>query len=319
MEKSDNLYFLGVDTSNYTTSLAVVECLSDGQIVSHTSVRKLLSVGDGERGLRQSEAHFQHTKQIPELAKELFAKTGNIKISAVACSDKPRNAEGSYMPCFLAGVSAASLAADALGVPLYRFSHQCMHIASALYITESYDLFDKPHLAYHVSGGTTELVHVTKNGSGFDCKIIGGTLDISAGQLIDRVGVLLGIPFPCGAELERIASDKEQKVKTCTNGTQMNLSGAENILATIIKSGASSADVARCAIDMVKHSLYKTAKAATEIYKDEPVVFVGGVSGNNIIKDYISNRMNAVFACGGLSSDNAVGTAVLAARAYFAR
>ncbi len=319
MASSDNKLFLGVDTSNYTTSLALVECDGGGRILSHKSERRILSVVAGMKGLRQSDAHFNHTKNLPELAERLFSGVKDGSICAVACSDKPRNAEGSYMPCFLAGVSAASLTAASLGVPLYKFSHQCMHVASALYSAKREDLFDKPHLAYHVSGGTTELLRVSPADGGFSCEIIGRTLDISAGQLIDRVGVMLGLKFPCGAELEALAGETKLKPRICVKGTDMNLSGAENKCAEMLECGVPREEIAAFALEFVKLSLLGTVQNALELYPGLPVVFAGGVSGNKRIKECINESIGAVFAEPSLSSDNAVGTAILASRRYFGR
>lgn len=320
MASSDNKLFLGVDTSNYTTSLALVECDVAGNILSYKSERRILSVEAGMKGLRQSDAHFNHTKNLPELSERLFDGKCEGDIFAVGCSDKPRNQEGSYMPCFLAGISAASLTAATLGVPLFRFSHQCMHIAAALYSCKREDLFEKEHLAFHVSGGTTELLKVSPDKEGgFSCEIIGKTLDISAGQLIDRVGVMLGLSFPCGAELEKLATETKKRPKICVKGTDMNLSGAENKCAEMMAAGIAKEEIASYALEFVKLSLFETAKNASLLYPDLPVVFAGGVSENKRIKEYIKESIDAEFADLGLSSDNAVGTAILASRKFFGR
>ena len=109
---------LGLDTSNYTTSLAVF----DGR--EGINVGKLLAVRPGELGLRQSEALFQHIRQLPQLMREL-EQSGQLKnIIAVGASTRPRAVEGSYMPCFLAGASQGEGLASALGVPFYENSHQ---------------------------------------------------------------------------------------------------------------------------------------------------------------------------------------------------
>lgn len=315
------MLFLGIDTSNYTTSLSLVQTDENGNITSVISKRKILDVKEGELGLRQSEAHFIHTKQIPELSLQLFSDyrmtNGRAPcVTAIGCSDKPRNKEGSYMPCFIAGKSAASLCADALGVPLYFFSHQCMHIASALYSCQRLDLFSKEHLAYHISGGTTELLHVTPDENGFCCEIIGKTLDISAGQLIDRCGVMLGLKFPCGAELERIADGNDVKAKVSVKGCDMNLSGCENICKEMKRQGKADDVIAGYAINTVARSIYLTTKNALDIYPSLPVVFAGGVSSDGIIREYLSKRIDCEFASVELSSDNAVGTAILAQRKY---
>ena len=110
---------LGIDTSNYTTSLALVD---HRKIISDK--RKLLTVKEGERGLRQQEALFQHVSDLPVLFSELMEDIGDRKIEAVACSVRPRPVDGSYMPVFMAGKSFAEVIASALKIPVYEFSHQ---------------------------------------------------------------------------------------------------------------------------------------------------------------------------------------------------
>ena len=196
---------LGIDTSNYTTSLALVS--DDGFV----QTRRILEVKKGECGLRQSDALFLHTVDLPELFPAVFAEYRerfgvDAKVDAVAYSAYPRDVAGSYMPCFLAGQSAASAVASALGVPLMRFSHQAGHIMAALKTCGAEEKMGEEFFALHLSGGTTELVHAKKDDEiGFSAEIVGDTADISAGQLVDRAGVMLGLKFPCGGELEKLA------------------------------------------------------------------------------------------------------------------
>ena len=177
---------LGFDTSNYTTSVAI----SDG--VGGKNCSRLLDVRPGELGLRQSDALFAHVKRLPELARTLFAEYPGAEITAIGASTRPRAVEGSYMPCFLAGQSTAETMAAALGVPFHAVSHQQGHVAAALWSAGRMELMDVPHLAWHLSGGTTELLLITPEGKNVCAEKLGGTSDISAGQLIDRTGKLLG-------------------------------------------------------------------------------------------------------------------------------
>lgn len=296
---------LGIDTSNYTTSLA----LADGDSFRH--VRRLLEVGKGERGLRQSNALFLHTKNLPSL----FEKLGDLPhIDAVAVSDRPRDEEGSYMPCFLAGVSAASAAASAAGVPLFTFSHQAGHIMAAAKTCENPKISDSPLLCFHVSGGTTELVFaVPDSEKGFKVKIVGGTADISAGQLIDRAGVMLGLDFPCGGELERLAANESEKhVKISKRGALCNYSGAENVAAKMYSDGASPSEISRFVLDFCAESIIASVTDARKEYSSLPVLFAGGVMRNGIIREKIKKEIDgAYFGSVELSSDNAVGIAWL--------
>ena len=181
---------IGIDTSNYTTSIA---CF-DG--VGGENCSKLLPVKQGELGLRQSDAVFAHIKSLPELSGRLFSHVRETEITAVGVSTRPRAVEGSYMPCFMVGYSHAKMLAELLKVPLVEVSHQQGHVAASLWSADRMELMDQPHLAWHLSGGTTELLLVEPEGKNVRCTKIGGTTDISAGQLIDRTGQLLNLPFP---------------------------------------------------------------------------------------------------------------------------
>ena len=215
---------LAFDTSNYTTSVASF----DG--TAGHNISRLLDVEQGALGLRQSDALFAHVKRLPELADRLFSDIGtDAGFEAVGVSTRPRAVEGSYMPCFLAGESQARVLGAALGVPVLPFSHQQGHIAASLWGSGHMELMDEPHLAWHLSGGTTELLRVTpeKKGS-VHAEKIGGTTDISAGQLIDRTGKLLGLPFPSGKHIDalsRSAQDR-QVFRVKVQGTTFSLSAS---------------------------------------------------------------------------------------------
>ena len=297
---------LGIDTSNYTTSVALADD------AGFREERKLLAVGKGECGLRQSNALFLHTVNLPELMRAL-APMG--KIDAVAYSAYPRDVEGSYMPCFLAGASAAETAAAVLGVPLYRFSHQAGHLMAAVKTCGNEAIGRGEFLAFHASGGTTELLHVRPDEEiGFSAEIVGRTLDLSAGQLIDRVGVMLGLSFPCGGELEKLAAGaaRAPKVHIRLNGMDCNLSGAENMAKKMLSDGAGAAQTARFAIEFAGRTILAMSEAARERYPALPIVYAGGVMRNGIIKEMLSAALSDVwFAETALSSDNAVGTAYL--------
>lgn len=300
---------LGIDTSNYTTSAAIVS--DEG----YRHAREILDVAEGERGLRQSDALFLHTKNLPRMIEKL----GKTEICAVAYSSRPRAVEGSYMPCFLAGEAVARSIAATLGVPVYAFSHQAGHIEAAVR-TCGGDVGDE-FLAFHLSGGTTELLLARADKKeGWVCDIVGRTLDISAGQLIDRVGVMLGLKFPCGGELERLAlscDEKIPKINIKLSGACCNLSGYENKISGLIKNGASAGYTAKYTLDTVGRTVCKMVGAAREEYRTLPVLLAGGVMRNSIIRKMISNSFdNVYFAATELSSDNAVGTAYLGMKKY---
>lgn len=303
------MIYLGIDTSNYTTSVAAV---TDSGFVSK---RKLLPVKAGERGLRQSDGVFHHMKILPELFRSLVAEIDPREISAVGVSVKPRNVEGSYMPVFLAGQGYANVIADTLGVPIFEFSHQDGHIMAGIFSGGCYELLENEFLSVHLSGGTTEILRTRYTGGAFENEIIGGTRDISAGQLIDRVGVALGMSFPAGKEMEKLASAAVSGVKlpVSTDGAYMNFSGTETKAAGLIKDG-NAAEIALGTLIAVKNTLVKTLNTAIENTGVKKALVVGGVASNGLIRAGLENEINGgvYFASAELSSDNAVGIAALA-------
>lgn len=298
-------YFLGIDTSNYTTSCAIYD--SDTDSVIHR--KKLLPVKDGELGLRQSDAVFHHTVQLPELMKDLFDGF-NGEISAVGVSDAPVRAQGSYMPCFLTGVCAAESIAAATGKPLFRFSHQQGHIMAALYSSGRRELYGREFLAFHVSGGTTQALLVK---GGLDAQLIATSLDLKAGQAVDRVGVMLGYPFPAGKYVDRLAqeSDKRYKINIKLKDGNCCLSGVENKCRAMLEKGEKPEDICRFCIDYIMTALEKMAVFAREKYGDLPMIFSGGVMSNRIIREEFEKNFGAGFAAPEFSADNAAGIALL--------
>ena len=282
---------LGFDTSNYTTSVAI----SDG--VGGKNCSRLLDVRPGELGLRQSDALFAHVKRLPELARALFAEYPGAEITAIGASTRPRAVEGSYMPCFLAGQSTAETMAAALGVPFHAVSHQQGHVAAALWSAGRMELMDVPHLAWHLSGGTTELLLITPEGKNVHAEKLGGTSDISAGQLIDRTGKLLGLQFPAGKALDALSreSDAKEDFRVKVNGLTFSFSGLQNKVEGYHAAG------------------HGAAEAARKAYPGLPVVFSGGVASNAMLREACAGT-DAVFAQPQFSTDNAMGVAILTAR-----
>lgn len=317
----DNSLILGIDTSNYTTSLAI--CRLDGEVILNQ--KKLLPVGEGERGLRQSDALFAHTKNLPLISEALrsFLDSGyrDSRIVAIGYSATPRDVEDSYMPCFLSGVATAQMLGAALGCPTYRFSHQSGHIMAALYSAKMTELIDKKErfAAFHVSGGTTEILLVTPTQNGFSVDMIGGTADINAGQAIDRTGVLMGMRFPCGREMEELISVKDMpraKTRISVKGLRCNLSGLENLADKLYRESGDSAIVSAYCFDFVADTLSALTKNLREEYPDIPIIYAGGVMSNKRIGARLAKFENTYFSSPEFSSDNAAGVALLCRKKY---
>ena len=302
------MYAIGFDTSNYTTSIA---CFNG---VDGTNCSSLLPVKAGQLGLRQSDAVFAHTKSLPELSGRLFSNTNIKGIGVIGVSTRPRAVEGSYMPCFMVGYSHAKLLSDTLSVPLVEVSHQQGHVAACLWSAGRMDLLDKPHLAWHLSGGTTELLLVEPEDKNVKCTRIGGTTDISAGQLIDRTGQMLGLPFPAGKHLDALSGESQgvQYFRVKCNGLTFSLSGVENKVQQFAKDN-SPCDTAAFALSTIAHTVLTISKQALTEYPDLEVVFSGGVASNSMLRKVLA-PLNPVFAQPQFSTDNAMGVAILAHR-----
>ena len=276
--------FLGIDTSNYTTSISL--CDHQGKIIAN--IKRILDVKNGECGLRQSDAVFAHIKNLPDLSLQLGEAMGENHISAVGVSTQPRDIEGSYMPCFLAGKAVAHSIAATHSVPIYEFSHQSGHIMAALYSSNSMEnLINKDFIAFHVSGGTTEALYVSPNHSSFNVKIIADTADISAGQAIDRAGVMMGLKFPCGRELEALAKEYDgiiPHIKISVKNGRCNFSGLENMAQKLYLETNNKHLVSAFVLSFVSKTLTKLTMDIREKYPNIPILYAGGVMSNLFLK-----------------------------------
>ena len=306
---SIGIYF-GIDTSNYTTSAAAVTVA--GEVFC---AKRLLSVPQGSRGMRQSDALFCHTRDLSEIVEEVLGqvreKYGSFTLLGVGVSDKPRPVEGSYMPCFLAGVNAAKTAAALAGVPLRLFSHQEGHIEAARFgAAENGRSFeDKEFYAFHLSGGTTEFLRVRENENGYSAEILAEALDLTCGQLIDRCGVKLGLGFPAGKELEKLAekSDQHYRIAIPKKDGGINLSGFENKFDGMLSRGEAPEDLARFVFDVAEAAI----PALLEFGKEKgAVLFSGGVTSSHLLKEALAAE-NHFFAPPAYTADNAIGIALL--------
>ena len=301
---------IGIDTSNYTTSIAYF----DG--IGGENCSRLLPVKQGELGLRQSDAVFAHIKSLPELSGRLFSHVRKEDITAIGVSTRPRAVDGSYMPCFMVGCSHAKMLSDAFGVPLVEVSHQQGHVAASLWSAGHLELMDAPHLAWHLSGGTTELLLVEPEGKNVRCTKIGGTTDISAGQLIDRTAQMLQLPFPGGKHMDALSKEaamKETFKVKCAN-MEFSLSGVQNKVQQFHAVHGEPAETAAYALRCVAKAVYLASEQALKAHPGLRIVFSGGVASNSMLREVIK-PLNPIFSQPEFSTDNAMGVAVLAHRA----
>lgn len=310
-----NLCFIGIDTSNYTTSCAA--CDESGNVFAN--IRVPLPVAKGERGLRQSDAVFAHVKNLPSAMEGLREAIRGRTVAAVGVSDRPRRCEGSYMPCFLSGVAAAQSIAAATDAPLYRFAHQEGHIMAALYSAGKTDLTERKFLAFHVSGGTTEVLHVKPAELGFSVSLLGGSADLHAGQAIDRIGVRMGLKFPCGKELERLAATftgKLPPVRVSVKGVECHLSGLENLAVNLLEKTGDRALVCAFVLEFLAKTLEKMTAGVEVLCPGLPIVYAGGVMSNAFLQARLGKRKESYFAKPEFSADNAAGISLLCRKSF---
>lgn len=321
--------FLGFDTSNYTTSAAVTVIDEAGRPNVVANIKRPLPVSEGARGLRQSDAVFAHVKNLPDVIAEVrrVIADQSLSVAAVGYSATPRDAEGSYMPCFLSGRVAAEAFSAGADVPIYGFSHQGGHIMAALYSSGA--LFEDgfmtaPFLAFHVSGGTTEAVIATPRDGGFDVALVGYGADLHAGQVIDRAGVMMGLSFPCGREMEALATEYMKKepvkgLKICVQDGICHLSGLENQAADLWRKTSDAGQVSAYVLSFIGKTLRRmTDQIQEKLDAPLPVVYGGGVMSNKLIRPVLTSKApwKCYFAEPAFSADNAAGISVLCAKSY---
>lgn len=301
---------LGLDTSCYATSCALLSL--EGKILA--DVRLKLEVKAGERGLRQSEAVFQHIRKLPEALTTAFGEAPEASLAAVCASAKPVEAPDSYMPVFQAGLSMARALAASHQVPCFETTHQAGHLAAArIGVSE----IPEEHMAIHLSGGTTEILHVTAEGA----RSLGKTRDISAGQLLDRVGVRLGYSFPAGRRMDELARGHRpaQRYPAAVSGTTVSFSGAEAAVLRDIEAGEySEGQIASELFDLIARSLLRMTEAAAAESGARQVLVTGGVAASETLRENLANRMSkrlpwikTDFSLPARAGDNAVGVAFI--------
>lgn len=299
------MIFLGIDTSCYTTSMAAID--ENGNILFDHRIP--LVVPQGKKGLRQSDMVFAHLKNIDGVS----AYVGGL--TAVGASVKPRPAEHSYMPVFTVSEKFGRSLALLSGADFFALTHQHGHIGAALIGNE----VNGETLALHVSGGTTEILTCTVDrGIVKNIETIGGTLDISAGQLIDRLAQCMGMPFPGGASIEAAAIEGTPfSVKTCVKGMNANFSGIETCLVRKINV-EQNCDIAATALKAIAISLKKMIASAAEQTGIKQILLMGGVMRNGYIRRYLKEniQIETIFSQINYSSDNACGIAMQARNLY---
>ena len=208
-----------------------------------------------------------------------------------------------------------------LGVPCFASNHQRGHLEAAMV-----DSGAEPGalLALHLSGGTTELLAY----DGERITLLGGSLDLHAGQLVDRVGVALGLPFPAGPHLEELAvrgtSQARIPVSMEQGGLYCHLSGAETQLQRWITAGEMPAEhIAREAYDLLARTVARLLDGACRRTGARQALVVGGVASSALLRRLVGDRLSrlrspvrVLYGQAQYSADNAAGVASIGMRRY---
>lgn len=309
---------MGIDTSNYTTSVAVLN--QKGDLIAEA--RRLLPVSKGERGLRQSEAVFKHVEQFPEVIEELKIKKLKEQLSKIVVSTSPRQTEESYMPVFRVGQGQGRSMAQVLGIPLQEVSHQAGHLQAGIWSAKQLEA--KEFLALHISGGTTEVMRVVSKNATFKIRRLGAAVDLHAGQFIDRVGVELGLDFPAGPQLEELAKGGEKGaviIPSAVEEYDISFSGPNSAAMRAISAGEKPEDIALAVQSCIAKTLEKVLRLAVDEQGLSKILVVGGVASNLYLRQRLKDKLEhpavggeLFFAAPEFSSDNAVGVAALGLR-----
>ncbi len=297
---------LGIDTSNYATSLSVVDN-ENHKVLLHKKI--FLPVKKGEMGLRQQEAVFNHIKSLTDIIKENM-DFNFFDIKGIGVTTKPKNEENSYMPCFLVGKMAAYAISLTNNIPVTELSHQECHIQSCLFSLNDNRFKNEKFIMLHISGGTTDILLIENEKI---IKTIGTSNDLYAGQAIDRLGVKLGFEFPAGKYVSKLASEcnEDIKVKVSVKGYNCNLSGLENQCDKMINDNIDKSYIAKYNLSFIAKSLTLILNNVRNDYGNLNIVAAGGVMSSNVIRQIMQKELNDIYFCEEyLSGDNAVGAAV---------
>lgn len=311
-----NLY-LGIDTSCYTTSVALLD--EEGALVGEA--RRILDVRPGRCGLQQSEMVFQHTRNLPNLVEDAFSQVqGCYVLASVGVSGYPRPLEGSYMPAFLAGMSVARSLSTVTGARLHVISHQENHLEAGIWSAKGPEA--ERFLLLHASGGTTDMLLAEKQEDGrYALTQVGGSMDLHAGQFVDRVGVALGLQFPTGPVLEALAATAEERVElpVSVRKLDVSLSGPATAALRKLEAGCDAASLALGVEYALAETFARMLRNGAKQYAVQDVLLVGGVASNSYIRRHVEeklgkHRVRLWVPEGRFSCDNATGCAAFAWR-----
>lgn len=281
---------LGIETSCDETAAAIVK---NGREILSNVVASQVESHKRFGGVVPEIASRHHVEQMTIVMEEAFkqAKVGWEDIDAVAVTEGP-----GLVGALLIGVSAAKASAFAKRKPLIGVHH----IAGHIYANRFEQEFAFPLLALIVSGGHTELILMRNHGQ---FELIGETLDDAAGEAYDKVARMLGLPYPGGPEIDRLAKEGEETIDfprawLGEDSYDFSFSGLKSAVINKIHNAKQRGetlkkeDVAASFQASVVEVLTKKTFRAAKAFNVKQVIVAGGVAANQGLR----NHMKQVFA-----------------------
>lgn len=307
-----DILILGIESSCDETSVAVVK---NGREVLSNIISSQVPIHEKFGGVVPEIASRNHVEAISNVTKKALKEANvNLKdIDAIACTYGP-----GLVGALLVGVSYAKALSYASGIPLVGTNHIEGHIA-ANYI--SHKELKPPFLALIVSGGHTHLVHI-KDYKEFE--ILGKTRDDAIGEAFDKVARVIGLGYPGGPKIDKLAKEGEPNIKlpqTYFENLDFSFSGIKTAVINLHHKtpDVNKADLAASFEKAVTDVLITNALKAAESLKLDTIVLAGGVSANSYIRERFlelekTNNMKIYYPEPVLCTDNA---AMIASAGYY--
>ncbi len=302
---------LGIETSCDETSAAVVE--NGVKVLSLTTLSSLKKQIKWGGIVPEVAAREQVEAIIPVI--ELSLSQANLKIEdidGIAVTNGP-----GLLGSLLVGVESAKTIAMVNNLPIMGVDHMKGHTYASFLETERPPVF--PFVALLVSGGHTQIVSCRKHD---DIKIIGETRDDSIGEAFDKVARLIGLPYPGGPEISKLAKTvtktnlKLSRPMLNSGDFDFSFSGIKTEVARIVEEGNfSKAEIAYEFEEAVTDVVVKKLKKASDKYKISNIVTGGGVAANEKLREKVKSVFSNVYETEPkYCTDNG---AMIAAYAYF--
>lgn len=256
------MYVFGIESTAHTFGVGIIK---DGTVLSNE--RDIYKPTTG--GIIPSEAAQHHYKLGPEIVKRALDKAG-ISLSQIdlfAFSQGP-----GLLPCLKVGSQVSKFLSVKFKKPLIGVNHCIAHIEIARKVTGLED----PVMLY-VSGGNTQVV-TFENGK---YVVFGETQDIGVGNLLDKIGRRMGMPFPAGPKIEELAKTGKKYIKSpySIKGMDVSFSGLETFMSRIIDKNDAE-DICFSLQETAFAMLIEASERTMAYCKKESLVIAGGVAAN---------------------------------------